>query len=56
MVVGLEAKYCLKLSKTLGSHADGGMFLADSVSTGGVAATSNCGGRDAYGGVPEERG
>ena len=41
MTVGLEAKYCMKLSKTLGSNLGGGMFPIDSVSTGGVAATTN---------------
>ena len=44
MEIGLEAKYYLKLSKTLGSNAEGGMLSADSVSNDGVAVTTNCGG------------
>ena len=44
MEVGLEAKYCLKLSKTLGSKTKGGMFSTESVSTDGAAVAANFGG------------
>ena len=53
-VVGLEAKYCLELSKTLRSNADGGMFQTYSLSNGGVAATTTYGRRGVHGGAPEE--
>ena len=37
MAVRLEAKYCLKLPKTLGSNAEGGMLQTDSVLIDGAA-------------------